>query len=187
MPILPLLLPLLIVAILLVDIFFFISGIFSFLHGAPFVVLDKNKVRKALRQCGLSENDLFCDLGCGDGRTLLIAAEEFNVKKAVGWEIAFFPFFLAKIAVSRSKVKDKVEIYNKDLFSADISKATFIYIYLASGMADRIADKIGKEALDGTKIVCMAFPIDTIKHRQLGLMRLEEAGGMTAYLYQKNG
>jgi hypothetical protein len=187
MPILPLFLPILIIAVLLADIFFFVSGIVSFLYGAPFVMLAKDKVKKALRQCGLSEEDVFCDLGCGDGRTLLIAAEEFKVKKAVGWEIASFPFFLAKMAIGRSKARDRIEIYSRDLFAADISKATFIYVYLASRMADRVADKIAKEALDGTKVVCMAFPIDTSKHRQLELVRREKADGMIAYLYQRSG
>ena len=185
MPILPLVLLFLIMVVLLADIFFFISGIVSFLYGAPFVALAKDKIGRALRQCGLSENDVFCDLGCGDGRTLLIAAEEFKVKKAVGWEIASFPFFLAKMAIGRSKARDRIEIYSRDLFLADISKVTFIYVYLASKMADMIADKIAKEASDGTKVVCMAFPINTVKYCQLESIRQEETGGMIAYLYQK--
>lgn len=185
MPILPLVLPFLIMVILLADIFFFISGIVSFLYGAPFVALSKGKIRRALKQCGLSEDDVFCDLGCGDGRTLLIAVEEFNVKKAVGWEISLFPFFLAKLAAGRSKAKDRIEIYNKDLLSADISKATFIYTYLSAGMADKIAGKVAKEASEGTKLVCMAFPIDTAKYGQLEFIKQEDAGGMVAYLYQK--
>jgi SAM-dependent methyltransferase len=155
------------------------------LSGAPFVPLAKGKIREALEKGGLCEKDIFYDLGCGDGRALLIAAEKFNVQKAVGWDIAIAPFFIAKMVVAGSKAKDRIEIHLGSLFLADISKATFIYIYLLPVMIDKVADKIAKEAPVGAKIACAAFPFDESIHSRLDLIGSERVGGTAVYFYQK--
>ena len=171
--------------IILADIVFFVSGIYSFLSGAPFVPLAKRKVEEALEKGGLSEKDIFCDLGCGAGNTLMAAVEKFNVRKAIGWEIAPFPFIIAKTISIRSRKKDRIEIHFGNLFLADISHVTFIYIYLLPEMIDKVVDKIAKEALIGTKIICPSFPINTIKHPQFDLIAQMIVYGTPVYLYQK--
>jgi len=175
----------LVLLVIFIDALYLASGLFSFLSGAPFVPLSKEKIKKALERGGLCEKDIFYDLGCGDGRALLIAVEKFNVRKAVGWDVAAAPFFIAKMLVARSKEKEKIEVHLGNIFSADISRATFIYIYLFPGIVDRAADKIEKEAPIGTKIVCPAFPFDKSTHPQVDLIRSERVGGTAVYFYQK--
>ena len=44
-------------------------------------------IRRMLRLAKAGRNDVFYDLGSGWGQNLIIALTEFNVKKAVGFEI----------------------------------------------------------------------------------------------------
>ena len=52
----------------------------------PFNPTPVSVVRAMLGLAGASVNDIVYDLGCGDGRVLLVAVEEYRVKKAVGIE-----------------------------------------------------------------------------------------------------
>ncbi|MFB5645062.1 MAG: class I SAM-dependent methyltransferase [Nitrosopumilaceae archaeon] len=48
------------------------------------VQLPEHSIREIFEFCQLENNDIFYHLGCGDGRAIKIALEEFHVKKAVG-------------------------------------------------------------------------------------------------------
>ena len=48
------------------------------------VQLPEHSIREIFEFCQLGKNDVFYHLGCGDGRAIKIALEEFHVKKAVG-------------------------------------------------------------------------------------------------------
>ncbi len=53
----------------------------------PYVPTPEHVVRKMLELAGAGPNDIVYDLGAGDGRIVIIAVREFNVKKAIGIEI----------------------------------------------------------------------------------------------------
>lgn len=48
------------------------------------VQLPEHSIREIFEFCQLENNDIFYHMGCGDGRAIKIALEEFHVKKAVG-------------------------------------------------------------------------------------------------------
>ena len=50
------------------------------------VQLPEYSFRRIFKFLDLNEKDIFYHLGCGDGKGIAIASEEFNVKKAVGVE-----------------------------------------------------------------------------------------------------
>ncbi|CAK4625113.1 hypothetical protein AeMF1_020931 [Aphanomyces euteiches] len=52
------------------------------LHSTPLPV-----IQQALELAQVDENDVLCDVGCGDGRVLLYAASQLQVKKCIGIEI----------------------------------------------------------------------------------------------------
>ena len=54
---------------------------------APYVPSKPEVVQKMLEIAYLKPNDVVYDLGCGDGRILIKAVEDFNVKKAIGYEL----------------------------------------------------------------------------------------------------
>ncbi len=164
---------------------FFISINISNIYGAPYIPIRKKIIRDLLAFGEVSEDDNFYDLGCGDGRVLIEAALNFKVKKAVGYEASFWPYFTAKFLVKKLALKDSVKIYRKNFFKADISDATFIYIYLFPKLVDRLASKIAKEAARGVKVLSPTFPIDLKSHPEFCLLKQSKVENTNVFFYEK--
>ena len=172
-----------------------VSGIVSNVHGAPFVPIKRQYLRPLLLWAGLSANDIFYDLGCGDARVLISAVKDFGVKKAIGYEVALWPYLNARFNVMSDGFSDKIKILRKDFFfakgrsasggKADLSSAGFVYMYLFPKLVDRLAPKLACELASGSKILCPSFPINLACHPEFKLLKSEKIGKITAYLYQK--
>lgn len=170
--------------VVLVGAMILTSGFVSSIYGAPYVPISRKLMEGLLSFGGLSPHDVFYDLGSGDGRVIRTAIYEFGVTKAIGYEIAFWPYLVSRFSC-RKLVKNKTITINRaNIFAADLSSATFIYMYLFPELVQRLAVKISKECHSGTKILCPSFSIDTTKHQRIQLLKTEKIGTMTAYLYQ---
>jgi hypothetical protein len=53
--------------------------------GYP-ILFQNRAIRDMLKLAKAGSDDIVCDLGCGLGQNLIIAASEFNVRRAVGYE-----------------------------------------------------------------------------------------------------
>jgi Histone methylation protein DOT1 len=53
----------------------------------PAIYFPNQDIRRLFRLANAGKSDIFYDLGCGWGQNLIIALTEFNVKRAVGFEI----------------------------------------------------------------------------------------------------
>lgn len=163
----------------------FLSGIISSFYGAPYVPMKKKFVKWLLDFGRVLKDDIFYDLGSGDGRVLVSAVREFGVKRAVGYEVSVWPYLESKFLLWQTGMSKDIEVSRQNFFKADLPKATFIYMYLFPKLVDRLAGKIAKECGSGTKILCPSFPIDTAKHPEFKLLKSEKIGKITAYFYQK--
>lgn len=172
-------------AFLMVLAFFYVSGLISLIFGAPYISLSKKSIPKILLFGGLSSSDVFYDLGCGDGRILESGLYDLNVSKAVGYEIAPWPYFKA-LFLSKYKRITKIQLFRKNFLKADISQATFIYLYLFPKLIEKTARKITEEGMPLTKILCIEFPIDINKHTRFKLLKSEKVDNLTLYLYELN-
>ncbi len=172
-------------AVTIVVILILISGIISSIHGAPYVPIRKKLTKDLLFFGGLSAGDIFYDLGSGDGRILISAVKNFGVEKAIGYEVALWPYLKSKFLIKHSRLDGYVSIHRKNFFNDNLSGANFIYMYLFPGLVDKLAYKIAGECQAGTKILCPSFPIDIAKHPEFKLLKSEKLGIITAYLYQK--
>lgn len=164
-------------------LFFYLSGFVSIISGAPYIPLSKKLIRKILSFGGLSSDDIFYDLGCGDGRILISGLSNFNVSKAVGYEIAPWPY-LKTLFLSKYNQLKRIDLFRRDCSKADISQATFIYLYLFPKLIEKLADKIIKEGKPETKILCVEFPIDINNFTELRLLKSTKIDNLTIYLYE---
>lgn len=166
-------------------ILIFVSGLASFVYGAPYVPIRKKLVKDLLTFGNLSEGDIFYDLGSGDGRVLMSAVKDFGVPKAAGYEIALWPYLKSKLLIRRAGLKNNIDVNRKNFFKVNLSPATFIYIYLFPCLVDRLAGKITKECRSSIKVLCPSFPIDVSKYKEFRLIKTGNFGKITAYLYEK--
>jgi hypothetical protein len=173
------------VAVSISLILVFISGFVSHIYGAPYVPIRKKLAKELLAFGGLSESDIFYDLGSGDSRVLIAAARYFQVKKAIGYEIALWPYLKSNLLIKSSHFDNRLSVYRKDFFKGDLSAASFIYMYLFPKLIDKLAFKIANECQPGTKVLCPSFQIDIARHPEFRLLKIGKVGKITAYLYQK--
>jgi tRNA A58 N-methylase Trm61 len=107
-----------------------------------------------------SKEDVLVDLGCGDGRILATAVKDFGVRSASGYEIREDLFKTASGEVEKLNLTNKIHIYNRDLFQADLKDATLITLYLTTYANERLKPKLRAEARPGSRIVSHDFMIN---------------------------
>lgn len=162
------------------------SNIVSVIFGAPFVPLSRKKVKTILFFGGVSPGDIFYDLGCGDGRILVSAVRDFGVKKGIGWEAAFWPYYKSLFFTKDYRGRKVIEIFRGNLLKTNLVNATFIYLYLLPKITDKVAYKIAREAGSGTKILSPRFAIDLGKHPEFKLLKSGLVANIQTYLYERN-
>jgi cyclopropane fatty-acyl-phospholipid synthase-like methyltransferase len=108
-----------------------------------------------LELAGVGPEDVVFDLGSGDGRIPIIAAQKYGAH-GVGIEIDPELVALARRNASDAQVEDRVTFQIGDLFSADLSTATVVTMYLSPNIMNRIEP--GLRALKpGTRLVSHQF------------------------------
>ena len=127
--------------------------------GAPYVPTPRHVVLKMLALAEVSSDDVVYDLGSGDGRILIIAAQEFGAR-GVGIEIDPTLVQEARRKARRAGVADRVEFRQGDLFDADLSPATVVTLYLWPDMNNRLRPKLQRELNAGDRVVSHSFDID---------------------------
>jgi len=166
-------------------ILYMVSWMQSAYRGAPFVPSRRKHIKELLIFGGIKRSDVICDLGCGDGRILISAVNDFNVTKAIGYEIAFWPYYIVCLKIRIQKLNDKISIYRKDIRTANLQGVSFVYAYLLPKIVDIVASKIEKELSLGSKMLVLSFPINIKEHGKIRLIKSEKIGKITAYLYEK--
>ena len=111
-----------------------------------------------LQLAGVTSSDIVYDLGSGDGRIPIIAAQKYGAR-GVGVEIDARLVEQARQTAREAGVEDRVEFIHGDLFAADLSRATVVALYLSPSVNRRLEPKLAKELPPGTRVVSHQFPI----------------------------
>jgi SAM-dependent methyltransferase len=109
-----------------------------------------------LRLAHVGRDDVVYDLGSGDGRIVIIAAEKYGAR-GVGIELVPQLVEMSRDLAREAEVADRVRFVEGDLFAADISEATVVTLYLSPSVNRRLMPKLMKELRPGTRIVSRQF------------------------------
>ena len=109
-----------------------------------------------LKMANVSGKDVVYDLGCGDGRIPITAAQRFGAK-GVGIDIDPVRIKEANENAKTAGVTDKVTFLNQDLFTSDFKDATVVTLYLLPSLNEKLMPKLKAELKPGTRIVSHAF------------------------------
>jgi precorrin-6B methylase 2 len=121
-----------------------------------FVPTPEEVVDAMLKVAKVSKNDVVYDLGCGDGRIVIAAAQKLGAR-GVGIDIDPQRIKEATANAQKAGVTDRVQFRNADLFTSDISEATVVTLYLLPSLNVKLRPKLLKELRPGTRIVSHAF------------------------------
>ena len=123
--------------------------------GTPYDV-----VSAMLQLGGVKKTDLVYDLGCGDARMLVLAAQKYGAQ-GVGYEIDPELVIRSRQNVAANNVKDLVKIIQADIFTLDLSKVDVMPLYLHPDMLTRLVPQIEKMK-PGSRIVCHEYSLPDI-------------------------
>lgn len=128
----------------------------------PFVPTPYEVVAEMLGLADVDKGDVVYDLGCGDGRIIIMAAEKTGAR-GVGVDIDPQRIKERRENAIKAKVTDRVRFLQKDLFEANISKATVVTLYLTSDVNLKVRPKLLRELKPGTRIVSNDFDMEEWK------------------------
>jgi SAM-dependent methyltransferase len=111
-----------------------------------------------LQLARVTRDDVVYDLGSGDGRIVILAAQKYGAR-GVGVEIDPRLVEISRDVAREAEVANRVTFIEGDLFTADISEATVVTLYLSPSVNRRLEDKLRRELRPGVRIVSHQFPI----------------------------
>jgi SAM-dependent methyltransferase len=117
-------------------------------------------VSKMLQMANVQKGDLVYDLGCGDGRMLILAAQKYGCR-GIGYDIDPERVLAARENVEKNHVEKLVQIVQADIFTLDLSKATVFPLYLLPDMNRKLLPQFEK-VKPGSRIVCHNYDLDGI-------------------------
>ena len=126
---------------------------------APYVPSPIKVVRTMLRLAKVGPDDIVYDLGCGDGRILFTAVEEFEAMGAVGYEINASVIDPIMVKIERMGMGERIKIVNDNFFLADLSPASVVTLYLTTSGNSKLRPKLEDELREGARVVSHDFPI----------------------------
>jgi protein-L-isoaspartate O-methyltransferase len=154
---------------------------------APFATTPEDVVDRMLTLAKVTATDVVYDLGSGDGRIPIAAAQKYGAR-GVGIEIDAKLVAEARANAKAAGVAHLVEFRLEDALTADISQATVVTLYvLASGNAT-LRPVLTRQLKPGTRIVSHAFsmgpewPADKVDH-----FTSARGDEVTLYLWNADG
>jgi len=147
----------------------------------PFLESPDSVVAAMLDLAEVSDRDVVYDLGSGDGRIVIAAADRYGCQ-AVGIEFDSELVARSEQAAREAGVDDLVRFERADFFHADLAPATVVTLYLSPRVNRRLGPLLLERLAPGTRVVSHKYPIEG--WRPLRRMRVE---GRPLFLYRVPG
>ena len=152
---------------------------------APYYPTPELIVQKMLELGKLQAGEKMYDLGSGDGRIVIMAAQKFHAD-AIGVEYDFDLVRQSQAAIRDLKLEHTARIIHGDIFAQNYADADFVAVYLLPESNDKLAPLLEKQLKKGTRVVAHDFefrawtPIKTVTIDDDG-----EGRSHTLFLYQR--
>jgi SAM-dependent methyltransferase len=118
--------------------------------SVPFVVTPPEIVERMLRMAEVGGNDTLIDLGSGDGRIVIAAAQ--RGARALGVDLDPELVRVATDNAKRAGVAERVSFEVRDIFDTDLSQASVVAFYLLPELNAKLAPRL-LALKPGTRIV----------------------------------
>ena len=139
-------------------------------------------VSTMLQLAQVKKDDLVVDLGCGDARMVVLAAQKYG-SRGIGYDIDPDMVRASRSNIERNKVGDLVKIIQADIFTVDISKADVLPLYLLPEMNLKLLPQFDT-LKPGSRIVMHNYDIEgIIPDKTVEVISNEDNSSHTLYLY----
>ena len=125
----------------------------------PFVRTTPEVIDRMLELARVNPSDVVYDIGSGDGAIIIRAAKKYGVR-GVGIEIDQELVLKARGNAFREKVEHLVEFRIQDAFTADVSPATVVTLYMLPEFNARLRPILERQLKPGSRVVSHDYPIE---------------------------
>lgn len=130
----------------------------TLIKQVPYVPTPQDIVDKMLDLAKVTSDDVVYDLGSGDGRIVITAAQKYGAH-AVGVEINPDLYRQSSARIKELGLDDRAHIMCEDMFDVSVHRATVVALYLLTSFNEKLRPKLERELRPGTRIVCHDFHI----------------------------
>jgi ubiquinone/menaquinone biosynthesis C-methylase UbiE len=125
---------------------------------APFISSPQPIVDRMLDMATIKPGEIIFDLGCGDGRVLITAAQRYGAK-GVGVELSQKLVHMTNERVKQLKLEHAVEVQHGSLLDMDLRPADVVILYLDTGANDMLKPKLEKQLKSGARVISHDFEV----------------------------
>ena len=122
----------------------------------PFVPTPYKVVEQMIRMADVKKDDILYDLGCGDGRIVISAAQKMGTR-GVGVDIDPERIRESRKNAVKARVESLTKFIEQDLFQTNFSEATVVTMYLLPSVNLKLRPKLMNELKPGTRVVSHNF------------------------------
>ncbi len=152
---------------------------------APYYPTPETIVEKMLQLGGLKAGEKVYDLGSGDGRIVIMAAQKFHAD-AVGVELDKDLWKLSTDKIRKLHLEKNARIVNGDLLKQNYSSADLITVYLLPGFIDKVQPMLDEQLKKGARVVAHDFEFKNWTPEKVENIADDGEGrSHTLYLYRK--
>lgn len=123
----------------------------------PYVPTPPEVVEAMLKLGNVHAGDIHYDLGCGDGRIVVMAVQKFGAARGTGYDIDPDRIKEANENARQAGVSDKAKFILGNLFEADFRDASVVTLYLLPSVNLKLRPKLLKDLKVGSRVVSHQF------------------------------
>jgi len=152
---------------------------------APYYPTPEIIVEKMLQLGGSKKGEKVFDLGSGDGRIVIMAADKFGMH-AVGVEFDKDLYSQSSEKIRRMGLTEKAKIIHGDMLQQDYSSADLITVYLLPVANDKLRPILEKQLKKGARVVAHDFEVGGWRADKTEVVEDDGEGrSHTLYLYKR--
>lgn len=153
---------------------------------APSAATPPDVVDRMLTLAKVGPRDVVYDLGCGDGRIVIAAAQKFGAR-GVGVDIEPALIAQAEAAAREAGVADRVTFRVQDAMTVDVRPATVVTLYLLAASNVKLRPVLTRQLRPGARIVSHNYPIGDWEPQTVDTFVDARGATRTLYLWTADG
>ena len=126
---------------------------------APYLPTPNSVVDRMLQAGKLQPGETVFDLGSGDGRIVIAAAQKYKAN-AIGVELDDALVAKSKARIAEMGLDSTARIIRGDLLQQDYSSADLVTVYLWPEANQKVARLLEQQLKKGARVVAHDFPMD---------------------------
>jgi SAM-dependent methyltransferase len=143
--------------------------------GTPVKILDE-----ILKLMDLNKEDRVVDLGCGDGRFVLRAHEQYRCK-AYGYDLSPLLVLIAKIRMFfKFPFTKDVVLDVESIYKVDLKDFTKVYVFLDEKSMPALEKKFEKYIKNGGEVYSYVYELPNVKGK-----KVEVSNGKSVFVYTR--